>query len=1197
MKYDANGGTGAPGTQTKYYANALTLSSTKPTMSGRSFKGWATSKTATTASYQPGGKYTENKDVTLYAVWSDVGVTGVSLNATSATMKKGETKQLTATVSPSNAKDKSVTWTSSNTSVATVSASGLVTAVGGGSADITAKTKDGGKTAVCKVTVPMVVLDLNGYLDGASSGGLGKYGTADIYINGTRVADDVADYCQKSPAGSKYEIKDIKAKPGYVYNGVQSGSLTGTIGTARVNVVLSFSTRKVTGVSVSPSTASLRVGETKQLTAAVSPSDALDRSVTWSSSNASVAKVDSAGKVTAVGEGTANITVKTTDGGKTSACKVTVTRSDISGYTFALSQTSCTYDGKAKQPAVTVKNGNSALVSGTDYTVTYANNVNAGTATVKVSGKGKYKGEKTLSFTIGKAEAKLAFASGSVTKKTTDAAFTNALTKTTDGTVSFESGNTSVAAVNSTSGQVTLKKVAGTAVITARAAEGKNYKAGSAKYTLTVVDDRVDVSKLSVTISPTGYTYDGKEKKPAVTVKNGSAVLKEGTDYSVSYANNINAGTGTVKVTCKGNYKGEKTFSFTIGKAEAKLTFASGSITKKTTDAAFTNALTKTTDGTVSFESGNTSVAAVNSTSGQVTLKKVAGTAVITARAAEGKNYKAGSAKYTLTVVDDRVDVSKLSVTISPTGYTYDGKEKKPAVTVKNGAAVLKEGTDYSVNCANNINAGTATVKVTGLGSYKGEKSVAFTIRKASPKLVFKSTSLVKTIDDDAFINDLTKTTDGAVTYTSDDQAVATVGSKNGIVTIKGTGTATITATAAAGKNYTAGKASYTITVGDGKTDITGATVTLSSTKYTYNGKARKPAVTVILGEKTLKSGTDYTVSYLNNVDAGKATARITGKGEYKGKIDAAFTIRKAAPKLVFAEEEIHKTTLDEAFTNPLTKTTDGSVTFGSEQPDVAGVNSTNGLVTVEGAGTTVITVTAAEGKNYKAGSAQYTLTVTDGRRDISDCLASTKKKNYPYTGKAIEPEMILKLDSETLTRGTDYKLSYRNNKQVGTATITATGIGKYKGTKTCTFSIIEIIPVYRLFNRRTGEHFYTASTSERQRYLNAGNWNSEGVAWYAPKKSSEPIYRLSNPNNGDEHHYTKSKSEKDWLVGLGWKYDCIAWYSDTDKTVPIYRHYHPIQRTGNHHYTTSKGESDHIVKYEGWRYEGIAFYVSKARK
>ena len=69
VKYNANGGSGAPGTQTKYYNKTLTLSSTKPTRTGYTFKGWATSKTATTANYQPGGSYTANAATTLYAVW------------------------------------------------------------------------------------------------------------------------------------------------------------------------------------------------------------------------------------------------------------------------------------------------------------------------------------------------------------------------------------------------------------------------------------------------------------------------------------------------------------------------------------------------------------------------------------------------------------------------------------------------------------------------------------------------------------------------------------------------------------------------------------------------------------------------------------------------------------------------------------------------------------------------------------------------------------------------------------------------------------------------------------------------------------------------------------------------------------------------------------------------------------------------
>lgn len=82
-----------------------------------------------------------------------VSVTGVQLNTTTATLTTGQTIQLTSTIYPTNAMNKGVTWTSNKTSVATVSASGLVTAVGTGTANIVVRTNDGGKTAVCIVTV------------------------------------------------------------------------------------------------------------------------------------------------------------------------------------------------------------------------------------------------------------------------------------------------------------------------------------------------------------------------------------------------------------------------------------------------------------------------------------------------------------------------------------------------------------------------------------------------------------------------------------------------------------------------------------------------------------------------------------------------------------------------------------------------------------------------------------------------------------------------------------------------------------------------------------------------------------------------------------------------------------------------------------------------------------------------------------
>ena len=91
MSYDANGGTGAPAAQTKTHGTALTLSSTKPTRTGYTFLGWAASKTATSAQYQPGGSYTANAAVTLYAVWKENAPTyATTLTVSSATASQGK---------------------------------------------------------------------------------------------------------------------------------------------------------------------------------------------------------------------------------------------------------------------------------------------------------------------------------------------------------------------------------------------------------------------------------------------------------------------------------------------------------------------------------------------------------------------------------------------------------------------------------------------------------------------------------------------------------------------------------------------------------------------------------------------------------------------------------------------------------------------------------------------------------------------------------------------------------------------------------------------------------------------------------------------------------------------------------------------------------------------------------------------------
>lgn len=91
-------------------------------------------------------------------------------------------------------------------------------------------------------------LDLNGLLDGNSSGNISGYGTVDVYINGTRVVDDVSDYWTQWPYGTTYEIKDINATTGHAYEKVSSGSVTGTVGAGgtNTNVQLKFKTNSFT---------------------------------------------------------------------------------------------------------------------------------------------------------------------------------------------------------------------------------------------------------------------------------------------------------------------------------------------------------------------------------------------------------------------------------------------------------------------------------------------------------------------------------------------------------------------------------------------------------------------------------------------------------------------------------------------------------------------------------------------------------------------------------------------------------------------------------------------------------------------------------------------------------------------------------------------------------------------------------------
>ena len=131
---------------------------------------------------------------------------------------------------------------------------------------------------------------------------------------------------------------------------------------------------------------------------------------------------------------------------------------------------------------------------------------------------------------------------------------------------------------------------------------------------------------------------------------------------------------------------------------------------------------------------------------------------------------------------------------------------------------------------------------------------------------------------------------------------------------------------------------------------------------------------------------------------------------------------------------------------------------------------------------------------------------------------------------------------------------------------------------------------MHRLYNKWTGEHFYTASDEEKANLVSLG-WTDEGTGWVAPATSSTPVYRLYNKYvPGGDHHYTTSASECDACVAAGWSYEGIGWYSDDAKGEALLRQYNPFATTGTHNYTTSREENDILVR-AGWRAEGVAWY------
>ncbi len=265
-----------------------------------------------------------------------VSVTSVSLNKTSLSLEVGSTSTLVATVLPSNATNKAVSWFSSDSNIVSVN-DGLIKAQAAGSATITVKTSDGAKTATCRVTITEPTVNVTSVSLNSSSLALEAGQTSTLVPT---VLPENATNKKVTWTSNKTSVATVSTSG--LVTAKAKGTATITVKTsdgaktATCSVTVTEPYVAVSSVSLSKNSLEVGVNRTASLTATVLPSNATDKSVSWNSSNTNVAKVSTSGVVTGVAVGTANITVTTNDGNKTASCAVTVSEVTADKYTVMI---------------------------------------------------------------------------------------------------------------------------------------------------------------------------------------------------------------------------------------------------------------------------------------------------------------------------------------------------------------------------------------------------------------------------------------------------------------------------------------------------------------------------------------------------------------------------------------------------------------------------------------------------------------------------------------------------------------------------------------------------------------------------------------------------------------------------------------------------------------------------------------------
>ena len=665
-----------------------------------------------------------------------------------------------------------------------------------------------------------------------------------------------------------------------------------------------------------------------------------------------------------------------------------------------------TYNGKEQKPGITVTLGDKTLTANTDYTVSYADNINATTdtskATVTITGAGNYKGTASAKFAIKKA-ALTVRAEDKTIKYGEEPQFTakydgfvNGETETTTGVLN---GTLAFACDYVKAGSVDNSKV-GTYAITPSGLTSANYDISFVNGTL-----KVEQATGQVTIDAIGEKTFGDADFVLSVDKHGSdgALTYTSSDEDVLEVDNTGkvtlkkAGTATITVSMAADTNhtaATNSIDITVARKAATLQVTEVSYTATYGDPDIDLGLQKEGESVVTYTSTKSDVA--TAADGKLHIVG-AGDATITLSMEQSTNYLAAN-------VTISVKVHPAALTVTADNKSTDYGTDAPAFTVKydgfqNGDTADKEGVlsgtlgfdcSYKKGDATNGKAGTYDIIPKGLNAdnytidyVKG----TLTVRKVESSVSIEEVA-AKTYGDATF--DLTVTKSGSTAapeYASSDTSVLTVDA-TGKVTIKGAGTATVTVTLPQDDNYNQAADGVSITV-----NKKALTVTAEDKSITYGDEA--PAYSVVYdgfvnGETqdttgvldgTLTFSCDYRkADATENTNSNAGTYVITPGGLTSANYEISFaegtlTVGRAAGQVSIASVG-NKTYGDAEFALTVDKHgSDGALTYTSDKPEVLTVDST-GNVKLLKAGTARITVQMAEGTNYTAASNSIDITV-----------------------------------------------------------------------------------------------------------------------------------------------------------------------------------------------------------------------------